>query len=149
MKTRRYLKGFYKGRRGERGATAVEFALVAPVFLMFILGIIDLGRLFWVKSLMEYSVGQTARFVMVHPSTPQADLEQYASDEIATLMTGITFVADAPDTDIETGLNADGSTNYTVSHRTITATYTFSYMMPFITMADLDLISSTRTPVNE
>lgn len=149
MKTRRYLKSFYKGRRGERGATAVEFALVAPVFLIFILGIMDLGRLFWVKSLMEYSVGQTARFVMVNPSTSQAALEQYATDEIATLMTDITFVADVPGADTETGLNADGSTNYTVTHRTITATYTFSFMMPLVTIADLDLISSTRTPVNE
>lgn len=149
MKTRRYLKSFYKSRRGERGATAVEFALVAPVFLMFMLGIIDLGRLFWVKSLMEYSVGQTARFAMVNPSTSQAALEQYATDEISTLMTGITFVADAAGTDVETGLNADGTTNYTVTHRTITATYTFSFMMPLVAIDDLDLSSSTRTPVNE
>jgi len=53
MKTKRYTKSCYKSRRGERGATAVEFALVAPVFLMFVLGIVDLGRLFFVKSVME------------------------------------------------------------------------------------------------
>lgn len=149
MKTRHYLKSFYKGRRGERGATAVEFALVAPVFLMFMLGIVDLGRFFWVKSLMEYSVGQTARYAMVNPSTSQAALEQYASDEISTLMTGITFSADAPNTDTEIGLNADGTKKYTVTHRTIKATYTFSFMMPLVTIADVELLSATRTPVNE
>jgi len=36
-----------------RGATAVEFALVAPVFFMFILGLIELGRGMMVQSLLE------------------------------------------------------------------------------------------------
>ena len=146
MKIRRYLKSFYKGRRGERGANAVEFALVAPVFLMFMLGIVDLGRLFWVKSLMEYGVGQTARHAMVNQTDSEAQLEQKARDEVSTLITGIGFIAVKEDV---TELSADGTTSHTVSYRTIKATYTFEFMTPIVTMDDLELTTSTRTPVNE
>ncbi|HEY9163605.1 MAG TPA: TadE/TadG family type IV pilus assembly protein [Magnetovibrio sp.] len=138
MKSRRYLKEFVQGRRGERGATAVEFALVAPVFLLFVLGIIDLGRLFYVKNIMQYAVEQTARYAMVHPTASQVSLETYAENQAESLFSGITFIADAPGTDVVGGVN----------YRSITATYTFSYMMPLITVGDVPLSSSSRTPVN-
>jgi len=85
---------------------------------------------------------------MVNPASTQADLEAYATGQVATLLTGITFVADAPDADGETALNPDGSTLYTVNHRTVTASYTFNSMMPLVTIPALDLNTSSRTPVN-
>lgn len=138
MKSRRYLKGFVQGRRGERGATAVEFALVAPVFLLFVLGIIDLGRLFYIKNIMQYAVEQTARYAMVHPTASQVGLETYASAQADPLFAGITFIADVPGTDVVGG----------VSYRSISASYTFSYMTPLITVNDVALSSNSRTPVN-
>ena len=33
--------------RDQRGATAAEFALVLPIFLLFLLGLIDVGRYSW------------------------------------------------------------------------------------------------------
>lgn len=137
-KRRRHFKGFIKGPRGERGATAVEFALVAPVFLLFVLGIIDLGRLFWVKNLMQYGVGETARWVMVHPSELRADVITHADEVVEGMFTGIIFDADVPGTDIVGG----------ISYRTISASYTFNYMMPFVTLTDILLSASSRTPVN-
>ena len=35
--------------RDERGASALEFALTAPVFFLFIFGIIEFGLLFWTQ----------------------------------------------------------------------------------------------------
>lgn len=141
LKNRRYLKGFIKGRRGERGVTAVEFALVAPVFLMFMLGIIDLGRLFWVKNLMQYAVEQTTRFAMVNPSATQNALEAYADGQVSGLFTGITFTADAPGTDVDVTTG--------VYYRTVSASYSFNYLIPLVTLSDIPLSASSRTPVNE
>lgn len=132
------LRGFTQGRRSERGATAVEFALVAPVFLLFVLGIMDLGRLFYIKNIMQYSVEQAARYAMVNPTITQIALETYAENQAATLFTGITFAADAPGTDVAGG----------VTYRTITADYTFNYMIPLMPAEDVPLNVISRTPVN-
>lgn len=132
------LRGFFQKHCGERGATAVEFALVAPVFLLFVLGIMDLGRLFYIKNIMQYAVEQAARHAMVNPTITQTALETFAENQAATLFSDITFSADAPGTDVAGG----------VTYRTITADYTFSYMLPLMPAGDVPLNVISRTPVN-
>lgn len=50
--------------RDERGASAVEFALVLPVFLLFLLGIIDVGRFIWAVNENEKAVQIGARWAV-------------------------------------------------------------------------------------
>ena len=46
-----------RGRRGERGASALEFALILPVFTLLILGTVDFGQ-----AIVLYTMaGQAAR----------------------------------------------------------------------------------------
>ena len=40
-------------RKDVRGATAVEFAMIAPVLLMFIFGILEFGRAMWVHNALQ------------------------------------------------------------------------------------------------
>lgn len=44
-----------------RGATAVEYALLLPALLLFILGIIDVGRLMWTYTTLSRAVEAAAR----------------------------------------------------------------------------------------
>ena len=44
-----------------KGATAVEFGMVAVLFLLMIFGTIELGRIFWVYNTMQSALEQTAR----------------------------------------------------------------------------------------
>lgn len=48
-----------------KGATVLEFALVAPVFLMLLFGIIDGSRLFWTKKTLDEVAFSTARCISV------------------------------------------------------------------------------------
>ncbi|TAL93843.1 MAG: pilus assembly protein [Paraburkholderia sp.] len=68
---------FGRSRQQQRGATAVEFALVAPIlfFLMFVA--IDLGLLLWVNLTMQYAVREGARYAV----TGQANLDPAASGQ--------------------------------------------------------------------
>lgn len=135
------LKGITKARgavHNDHGATAVEFALVAPVFLIFMLGIFDLGRLFFIKNIMQSTVEQSARYAMVNPSATQSALEAYTLARANSMFKGITFVADAPGADVVAGVN----------YRTITATYGFSYMTPLVTVGVVSLTAKSRVPVN-
>jgi Flp pilus assembly pilin Flp len=47
--------------RDERGATALEFAILAPVFFLLILGIIAFGLLFWTQVGLQHGAVMAAR----------------------------------------------------------------------------------------
>ena len=73
------------GRRGgairacRRGATAVEFALVVPVFLAMTIGVVEMGRALWIKATMQHAVELTTRYFMVNNSATDATLQTYAT----------------------------------------------------------------------
>ncbi len=47
--------------REEKGQSLVEFALVIPIFLLFIVFIIDLGRVAYTYSTMHFTAQETVR----------------------------------------------------------------------------------------
>jgi Flp pilus assembly protein TadG len=49
-------------RRDDRGAAALEFALVSPLLILFIVGIIEVAMILFVSSLLEGSVREAARY---------------------------------------------------------------------------------------
>jgi Flp pilus assembly pilin Flp len=49
------------GYKDEEGVTAIEFAIVAPVLLTFLLGIIEVGMIFFNTMLIEGAITNTAR----------------------------------------------------------------------------------------
>lgn len=56
-------------RRGESGASAVEFALIMPIFVMLVFGIIAFGIIFSQKLALGNSARQAARFAVVQERT--------------------------------------------------------------------------------
>jgi Flp pilus assembly protein TadG len=56
-----FCKRWPRWVRDERGASAVEFAIVATPFFLFTLGLIGLGLFFFTMSSLEYGVEAAAR----------------------------------------------------------------------------------------
>jgi Flp pilus assembly protein TadG len=54
---------------GRKGATTVEFAIVAPVFLLLIFGIFEFGRVFMVTQLLTEAARKSARVAIVEGTT--------------------------------------------------------------------------------
>jgi Flp pilus assembly protein TadG len=54
--------------RDERGASALEFALTAPVFFLFIFGIIEFGLLLWTQLGLQHGTEMAARCASVNPT---------------------------------------------------------------------------------
>lgn len=48
-------------RRDEEGGTLVEFAIIAPVFLMLLMGIFDFGHITYVRSILNGAMQAAAR----------------------------------------------------------------------------------------
>ena len=58
-----------KCRRGERGTSVAEFAVVALVFFMIIIGIIEFGRLLYTHNALTDATRRGARFASLHSAT--------------------------------------------------------------------------------
>lgn len=56
--------------RDRRGTSAAEFALILPLFLLFLLGIIDLGRYAWEFNQAEKATQTGARWAAVTDTIP-------------------------------------------------------------------------------
>jgi Flp pilus assembly protein TadG len=60
-----------RGLRGsEDGASAVEAALVLPIFVVMLLGIVDFAQAFFIWNTLQLVVGQASRSVIVQTSIP-------------------------------------------------------------------------------
>src|SRR5579872_6503783 len=68
------------------GATAIEFALVAPALCMLIYGVMEFGRLAWTQSALNFAVEEAARCASVTPTVcgTSSQIATYAASEIAT-----------------------------------------------------------------
>ncbi len=53
-------------RDGSRGQGLVELALVLPIFLTMLFGIVDLGRVVWANDSLANAAREAARFAIVH-----------------------------------------------------------------------------------
>ena len=57
----RVFRNTRRFRRRNRGTVAIEYALILPVLLLFVLGITDTGRLLWTYVALHRSVAAAAR----------------------------------------------------------------------------------------
>ena len=56
--------------RRRRGQATVEFALVLPLFVMLVLGVIDMGRAVYFYNGVSQAAREIARATSLHPSDP-------------------------------------------------------------------------------
>jgi Flp pilus assembly protein TadG len=64
-------------RDDEGGVTAVEFAIVMPVFLAFVVGIFNLSLLILTVASLHYAVEKGARCTSVRENCSDAEIKSY------------------------------------------------------------------------
>lgn len=131
-------KGF---NRSEAGATLAEFAIVASVFFMVIIGIVELGRLFYTHNALTDAARRGARYAALHKETDAACVKN-------VVVYGETHVD--PNTCAPTGqplINGLAPANVTVLYQgnaptpfgmnlgvaTVTINYSFTLSIPLFT----------------
>ena len=70
------------------GATAVEFAILGPLLLVLLIGIIEFGRMLWVENALQYAVAQAARCMTVDTSVCGSTRE---TQDFAASSSGMSF----------------------------------------------------------
>jgi Flp pilus assembly protein TadG len=114
----------------ERGAAAVEFAIVLPLLCMLLFGIIEFGFLLYDQAMITNASREGARAGIVFNPTPISDgeittvVENYCRDHLVSLGSGA-----APSINIgRTGTEAGDSLTVTVTYP-----YTFLVLPNFAT----------------
>jgi Flp pilus assembly protein TadG len=55
-----------RSKPGERGAAAVEFALILPILLLLVLGLVEFGRAYNVQISLSNAAREGARYMAIH-----------------------------------------------------------------------------------
>ena len=112
----------------ERGATAVEFALVLPLLLAFFFGIFEYGWLMTQQILLGHAVSEGARAAVRMPDgASESELAAAARDAAKDAFRPIGTLADG-DIDVEIKPEEDPfALGYSVPRRVSVAVPSFSY----------------------
>lgn len=75
------LRNLRARRNATSGASALEFAIVAPVFLAMLLGVVEFGRMAWTQTSLQYAVQRAARCASLGLTqcTTVSDVQSYAA----------------------------------------------------------------------
>lgn len=84
-------------RRNNSGAALLEFALLTPVLILIITGIIQFGSLFFLENNMANVARDTARRLAVGELTTQTEAETFVQDTLVNW--GATFTVNVTEPD--------------------------------------------------
>lgn len=123
-------------RRNTEGTAAIEFAIVVPVLALAILGIIECGRAYYIRSNITHAVDEASRYAMVYVSASDATIKQRAEQQL------VAVPANAVTVNVQTEVS--GGKNYKV----IVADYTFrSSVGGIVGLANVPIHVAATVPV--
>lgn len=71
--------------RRDDGAAAVEFSMLALLFVSLILGIFEMGRLLWTLNGIQYASEQAARFAAIQTDETEEEIRTVLTDALQGL----------------------------------------------------------------
>lgn len=125
-------------RRGpESGAAALETALVMPIFMTLVFGILNVGWAFYCGAEVRHAIERSTRMIIIDPDTVEADIEAAVVADLH---------AANPDDVVLTMTTEDVGANGGQIAR-LTWTYGYTIDAPFMNPAVLDFGSSIVVPL--
>ena len=98
-RVQRAIRALRRLRRDERGATIVEFAVIFPVFILAMFGIIETAIVLFVSSSIEAAVLEASRFGITGSLTPGVSREDRVLEIVGDKTYGL---VDMDQVDIQT-----------------------------------------------
>jgi Flp pilus assembly protein TadG len=79
----------------ERGATVIEFAILAPVLFLMLMGFFDLGHTAYARSVLQGAMQMAARNSTLETGlTTQTSIDDYVKDQVKSVVgSGATFTS--------------------------------------------------------
>lgn len=128
----RFLAGF---RRDRSGASALEFAILLPVFLTMLFGTIQMGLLFFQAGTVQYALEETARDVMVRQDMTPAQVNSAIRDRLQALTS----------VEVQVTYLIENIGDASVAH--VNASFTQEVFIPFVPVFHVPLAAKTSVPL--
>lgn len=119
--------------RDRCGATAVEFGIALPVFLLFTIGLIEFSRILWTNNALQLAADEAGRYAIANPTA--------TTDQIQTYATGKLVSVDPTQVTITVTLETAGGVNF------VTVTTATPLTTPFLPIAGITLTGRSRVPL--
>jgi|GWRWMinimDraft_8_1066016.scaffolds.fasta_scaffold05158_2 Flp pilus assembly protein TadG len=134
----KFRKAYRKWRAlfdgGEGGATAVEFAIIAPIFLAFLYGLLELARVIFTQGVLIYAVQEGSRYAAARGASTVAQIENVVTGKFIG-------VSQEPATlTVTPTVNPDGTRTVTVSVQ-----YTFTWLVSLFGMSSITLQANSSS----
>ena len=124
--------------RSPSGTTAIETAFLLPVFLTFLIGIMEFGRALWIHSSLQYAAEAAARCAVVQSSSTcnsNTAIQSYAAGQVAGLS--------VPSGDFSV---SSSGTCGSGGSKTVSASYAFAFIVPQLFPYTITLTASSTRP---
>jgi Flp pilus assembly protein TadG len=122
----------------EKGQSLVEFALLVPVLLIILAGVLDLGRLYYVYVTITDAASEGATYAAIHPED---------SDEICVraqeASRGLVQIEEADQVEVEYSSLTAGAPV------TVTVNYPYKVLTPFMNVIVPDGVLQLRAVATE
>lgn len=103
-------------KRNEDGAAAVEFALILPVLLLVLIGIIEFSLAFNAQLSLNQAAREGARYMAIHNnSSAAATAASNAAGRLAPASVNTTFSVTGGGTSCSAGKQVTATTSYTLT----------------------------------
>ena len=122
--------------RDQRGAAALEGALVAPIFLTMVLGIFNIGWALYCGGEVRHAVERSTRLLIANPDTSEATIEADVK--------GALNAAEADDVNVVMTTEAVGDDGQIAR---LSWTYAYAVDAPFMEPVVIDFDSSIVVPL--
>ncbi len=107
--------------RGRKGQSLVEFALVLPVLLLLLLGLLDLGRVWYALVAIRDCAGEGATYAALHPLDEDGIQARAAAASAGLIQVDPQMVSVTYPPQVTPGASI-----------TVTVAYTFTFLNPLI-----------------
>jgi Flp pilus assembly protein TadG len=124
------LRPYHRLLADRRGATMLEFALVVPVLLAMLLGIVMLGMVFLAQAGLRSAVEDAARYATIWPRPSQTAIEariaarRFGMDPANIVAPTITFNTSSSPNYVTISMGYNLTINYLLGSKTISLTET-------------------------
>ena len=129
-----------------RGSVIVEFAIVLPLFLALVFGMIDGGRLMMARWLVTYAIDKGGRVATLRSTTTVAQV-QNAVAQTASMIGLVASTVNVKVNTVDCSVTPSAFTNRVAGDAIqVFTTYTFKRALPFVfKTATINLAGSTLT----
>lgn len=131
------MRRIFRSLAGDKGgATALEFAIISPVFIALVFGVFNMGFALYCGAAVRHAVQESSRVLMFDPNTTANTLKAKVTSKLVQV----------PVTNLSLTIT-DETVTQTEHLKRVTWTYNYLVYAPFISSKTFEMGSSVTVPM--